>query len=838
MKINFFNNNNANRKQILNTTLIQNSNVKKGLDNFFVKQSEIIGKKYENKLIMVTQYYILNTENLEYNLSRQKEINYCLIKNCENKFIYEIHLLVEKMYNLTFIPKNLLYKIKQIVINKRLNYELVFEYYNRFISNSYCVLLNSDIYLNETISNVKYINFNKFKILLALNRYEDDISNDKYAIIPNGILEDAKNMNNSNYLDSYQVSIFSQDCWIWKCNKIDIPENCNFNLGINGCDNHIAYLFKNIGYFVLNLSKFICINHYDRLSIINNNYGKTKGNVSKKKAERVGDFNSYLFLENLGDIPDKYTTNIEYIIDKTYPFKSNIHYTKNVSEVIINSNNIELSSEYVSKISIKIKNTVVDYWSILPYNINKDFIECNFNNVKNIVYIDLYGKNVSRFDRVFAGVNKLKIEYLNIDNEWVNYHSLIECFNVRNGNCINRFYFDNVIKCKKIRLYVIDFIGINLFNFKLYKLNDEDDRVDNDKITTLYKNIDITCPIKTIRLNNFNMIYLDNHWEDVTPTEKQVFELFKTNQNLPYNYFAFPWSKYRDNEFKNDRTLNIIIDNIIQANNNNKNNNIKYFTVCLHESFVMYLDIFKLLNIKYIFASQKTKDNSYEHIVNGTKIKFNLSELENMYDIKILPFSLHPYQNSRDYEIIPINERKYITNFIGQYDKKHYISDIREKIFETFEEYNDCYIVKRTTWHYQGIVYGNEPNTDLNKELEYKDLLNNSIFTLCPSGSGSNSIRIWEALSFGSIPVILADTLELPDINDDWKKYVVFWEENNIKYLYNYLKNMNINKKNKMSQNCIHLYNTYFCPEKMNRTIIEYFENISDNNDNNENICL
>ena len=47
-----------------------------------------------------------------------------------------------------------------------------------------------------------------------------------------------------------------------------------------------------------------------------------------------------------------------------------------------------------------------------------------------------------------------------------------------------------------------------------------------------------------------------------------------------------------------------------------------------------------------------------------------------------------------------------------------------------------------------------------------------SRYSLCPSGAGPNSIRLWESLAVGAIPIILADTLELPE-HEDWDKAVL-----------------------------------------------------------------
>ena len=52
----------------------------------------------------------------------------------------------------------------------------------------------------------------------------------------------------------------------------------------------------------------------------------------------------------------------------------------------------------------------------------------------------------------------------------------------------------------------------------------------------------------------------------------------------------------------------------------------------------------------------------------------------------------------------------------------------------------------------------------------YVNTLQLSVFALCPSGSGPNPIRLWEALGYGAIPVILADHLWLPCDAELWQQ--------------------------------------------------------------------
>ncbi len=54
----------------------------------------------------------------------------------------------------------------------------------------------------------------------------------------------------------------------------------------------------------------------------------------------------------------------------------------------------------------------------------------------------------------------------------------------------------------------------------------------------------------------------------------------------------------------------------------------------------------------------------------------------------------------------------------------------------------------------------------------YKDILGRSRFSLCPRGYEPGSIRFWESLHAGAIPILIADNYRLPEIFD-WNTCVI-----------------------------------------------------------------
>ena len=79
---------------------------------------------------------------------------------------------------------------------------------------------------------------------------------------------------------------------------------------------------------------------------------------------------------------------------------------------------------------------------------------------------------------------------------------------------------------------------------------------------------------------------------------------------------------------------------------------------------------------------------------------------------------------------------------------------------------------------------------------------------LCPSGSGPNSIRLWEALATGAIPIILSDTLDLPK-HELWKNAVLYVKEKNVEKLGDILSKISPDEEKNMRKNCLELYNHF-----------------------------
>jgi len=167
---------------------------------------------------LITSFYETSNQH------RNNEILDCLSRNIKNKFIEKIYLLNEQDYPILSKIENASGKIVAINLGKRLTFADAISFVNSNLVGKICIIANSDIYYDHTLTRLLTYNF-KNKIM-ALSR------------------NDMKRKD-------------SQDSWIGVA-----PLNINlvksdFAFGVLGCDNVFAKVCRDSGYIVINPCKTI-----------------------------------------------------------------------------------------------------------------------------------------------------------------------------------------------------------------------------------------------------------------------------------------------------------------------------------------------------------------------------------------------------------------------------------------------------------------------------------------------------------------------------------------------------------------------------------------------------
>jgi hypothetical protein len=181
----------------------------------------------EEPIYIIYQYFVPSSTR------RQLEYKHCLHKNVNNEHIRKIYLLNERIYtnDELGITSD---KIIQKNIGKRLSYRDVFDFVEKEKISGYIVFMNADIYVTDSIKNLKKSNIHEKKTMIALLRYD---------------------LTSMNTLNIFGPRSDSQDTWIYHSNfNPSLKERTVFNFffGKPGCDNKFAYLSLILGYKVIN----------------------------------------------------------------------------------------------------------------------------------------------------------------------------------------------------------------------------------------------------------------------------------------------------------------------------------------------------------------------------------------------------------------------------------------------------------------------------------------------------------------------------------------------------------------------------------------------------------
>jgi hypothetical protein len=264
----------------------------------------------------------------------------------------------------------------------------------------------------------------------------------------------------------------------------------------------------------------------------------------------------------------------------------------------------------------------------------------------------------------------------------------------------------------------------------------------------------------------------DADWQYPAITEEHAYR--RALESLPevegLIYFGFPWATLIDLSWSPEKAAPL--QDALARLAAQVRSCSRVVTVCQHVRMLDHLALFESAGVTDIFWSHAARGQKTPSEQTGPRLH---------------PFPLFPVQAfGQDLSESAPSGRPHLFSFVGAKPDKWYLSGVRNWIFEKLEGHPLGYVRSRPEWHYRRAVFRSQiadTEETIGKYLEerhteeYKRVLRESLFSLCPSGSGSNTLRLWESLAFGAIPVVLSETWLPPGDESLWKRAVVFCEE-------------------------------------------------------------
>tara|TARA_B100001123_G_C15322724_1_gene1028502 strand:+ start:2092 stop:2940 length:849 start_codon:yes stop_codon:yes gene_type:complete len=161
-------------------------------------------------------------------------------------------------------------------------------------------------------------------------------------------------------------------------------------------------------------------------------------------------------------------------------------------------------------------------------------------------------------------------------------------------------------------------------------------------------------------------------------------------------------------------------------------------------------------------------------------------------------------------------QRKYLMSFMGSF----MTHPTRMFLHKVLSQRSDCLVENTGNWHF----YKNE-----NEKSDFSDVYNNAMndtkVALCPRGTGPSTIRMWECMAAGCIPLVISDRLKMP-MEDvvEWEKAIIRVPEKDIQKIMDYIPDDEILEE--MSKNVLDIYGKYFCNSQLHQTTIKTLEKL------------
>ena len=674
-------------------------------------------------LTLICQYYVPKDRH------RREEIDTCFHKNIENPLVTKMLIFFERKEDMALLPD--IPKIEKRFYADRLTYGFWLKETNKFPAGTLSLVINSDIYLTESvshlISNKEYIL--KEKKFVALTRYNPNVEGEGFVL-------------NGN-------PHWTQDAW-----AVVKPEpgfssaliqETSFELGQPGCDNKIVAVMHSYGFNVTNPCGTVHTIHLQ----------------SDEKRSYDGRANKLIGLH-------------------AFSYATNTVFENSHLEFDLLSRNLEPYEE------IRVNNWINDAKS---YSLKPETKEIQGLKEK-------YKKNIETYEPSYEPV---KIEP---DDEYqkANGYSYIgkNEFIPAKYNLLHTFDQQYKIYEDSNFWYCHDQYWPYVRRVKRNSL-----RVDKNNKASLISLFATGFLPSVLALEGIKIGVEKKHDTDVLFWQmpaKTEFDAFERHNNLPSPqidgstvnvYIGLPWATIIDQLKFNPAMGQAAIPKVLigtlamRIKTARKvlkqlGASLRIHTVCQQIYWNDIAEQFAKLGITDLWLAHKTKTSDHKDGMD-------------LHAWPLYAVNIETPKRRSGLKSIPVDERKYLASFIGAY-MEHYGNDTRPKMVHALKESNGYCLKLNDMWHFNEEVYNQQLGLQVEEistaaqfsVSQYNEVLSDSQFSLCPIGAGPNTIRLWESLAMGSIPFVISDAYEFPELRKpdgsifNWTDAVVIHAERDL----------------------------------------------------------
>ena len=267
--------------------------------------------------------------------------------------------------------------------------------------------------------------------------------------------------------------------------------------------------------------------------------------------------------------------------------------------------------------------------------------------------------------------------------------------------------------------------------------------------------------------------------EEQVPTEETAYRLLKQfPPSSNATYLAVPWTVMLNRRKKKVLVRGVKVQHGV--------------TVCQHIRFRDIIPICLNVGVETLFTPH-AENRQYELESGLIKLFDRFAPLRNLIRPQI--------EAARRFQILPCPH--FAINGVAPTDKDLWFSFVgfnthfsREILFAMPVPRN-CLIKERKQWHFQ-----TDPDQRPQEKREYQEILARSRFSICPRGTGPGTLRFWESLQAGAIPVLISDALQLPD-SFDWNSCIVRIAERDTSSIQKILEQIPLDREQQMRRRCL-----------------------------------